>query len=142
MNKASEIAPVCSLCHNPTDNIAPANVPKDAQNALEKADELQTEILKAKNIISDAKTKGEDITSAQADIDRAIAIQNNIPSLWHGFDLKNFDQQIQVGINYAEKAQSEVRDIDSSVPKTSDIPLEITLVILVLVYWIKRIKRG
>ncbi len=136
--KASELTPLCSVCHNPTDQIAPANVPKDAKNALEKADEFRAEVLKAKNAVDEAKAKGKDTSSAQADLDRATALMNNIPSLWHGFNLNNFDQQIQNGIDLAKNAENKVSDIEPNVQTTPGFGIAIVFGAFVIIYIIRR----
>ena len=114
--KASELVPLCSVCHNPVDQIAAASVPKDAKNALEKATELQEDVLIAKNAVADAKAKGMDVTSAQLDLDKATAVMDNVPSLWHGFNLKDFDQQVNNGIDWAKRAQFKTSDTEAAVP--------------------------
>jgi hypothetical protein len=114
--KASELVPLCSVCHNPVDQIADASVPKDAKNALEKATELQEDVLRAKNAVADAKAKGKDVTSAQLDLDKATAVMDSVPSLWHGFNLKDFDQQVNNGIDWAKRAQFKTSDAEPTVP--------------------------
>lgn len=138
------IITLCSRCHNPIDLPSLSSVPNDAKNALNKAGEFQDLIVSTKKIISDAKASGQDVSSAQLDIDSAISITNDIPSMWHGFNLKNFDQQIQKGIDFTTKARNEV-NVEIPVPPKAKvsiviIPIMIILVIFVLVYMIKRRK--
>lgn len=136
--KASELTNVCSVCHNSKDNIAPPGVPNDAKQALEKQSELQGEILKAKNTVADAKAKGMDVSSAQMDVDEAIAVMNNVPSLWHGFNLRDFDTQIQSGIDYAKKAEYSVSGVEPTVPRVPNIGIALVLGIFAILYLIKK----
>lgn len=138
--KASEITQVCSICHNPIDNIASANVPKDAKNALEKAAELQEDVLKAKIAVADIKARGEDVTSAQLYLDKAIAVMDNIPSLWHGFNLKDFDQQINNGIEWTKMAQSKISDTESIPQRIPDLGMVAIFGVFVVLYIIKQLK--
>jgi len=137
--KAPELTPLCSICHNPNDHIATAGVPRDAKNALEKANELQAEVVKAKNIVSDAKAKGKDVTSAQSDLDKAAGVLDDIPSLWHSFNLRDFDRQINSGIDMAKRAQSRVSGVEPTVPpRTPGTGIALAIGILAAVYLIRR----
>jgi hypothetical protein len=136
--KASELTALCSVCHNPKDQIATASVPGDAKQALEKQKELQEEFLKAKSAVTDAKAKGMDVSSAQMDLDKAGAVMDDIPSLWHGFNLKDFDRQIQNGIDWAKKAEFKVSDVEPTVPRTPGFGIAIVLGIFALLYLIRK----
>ncbi len=137
--KASELTPLCSVCHNSKDQIATANVPKDAQYALEKANELNDEVLRAKNAVAEAKAAGKDVSSAQMDLDRAVSVMNDIPSLWHGFNLKDFDQQVQNGIDWAKKAQNKMSNVESAaVPTTSGPGILMVLGVFAILYYFIR----
>jgi hypothetical protein len=136
--KASELTNMCSVCHNSKDSIAPPGVPNDAKQALEMQSELQGEILKAKNTVADAKAKGIDVSSAQLDVDEAVAVMNNVPSLWHGFNLKDFDTQIQSGIDNAKKAEYSASGVEPTVPRVPDIGIALVLGIFAILYLIKK----
>ncbi|VVB96296.1 Cytochrome c7 c [uncultured archaeon] len=136
--KAAELTTVCSVCHNQKDNIATPTVPNDAKQALEKQNELQGEILNAKNIVAQAKAKGMDVSTAQMDVDAAVAVMNNAPSLWHGFNLKDFDTQIQSGIDYAKKAEYMASDAEPTVPRAPGIGIAFVLGIFALLYLIRK----
>ncbi|MCZ7392497.1 MAG: hypothetical protein ABOK23_01745 [Candidatus Methanoperedens sp.] len=136
--KASELTNVCSVCHNPKDNIAPPGVPNDAKQALEKQSELQDEILKAKNTVAEAKAKGMDVSTAQMDIDEAVAVMNNAPSLWHGFNLRDFNTQIQSGIDYAKKAEYTASGVEPTVPRVPGVGIAFVLGIFALLYLIRK----
>lgn len=134
--KASELTVLCSVCHNLKDRIADASVPRDAKLALEKQKEFEEEILRAKNAVAKAKAKGRDVSSAQLDLDKAMKVMNDIPSLWHGFNLRDFDRQIQNGIDWAKKAEFKVSGVEPTVPSTPGFG--IILGIFVLLYLIRR----
>ncbi len=136
--KASELTPLCSVCHNPNDQVAPANVPKDAENALGMADELRGDVLKAKNAVAEAKAKGKDTSSAQADLDKATAVMNDIPSLWHSFNLNNFNQQIQNGIDSAKNAENKVSSVEPTIPATPGFEIALAFGVFAIIYLIKR----
>ncbi len=136
--RASELTALCSVCHNSKDQIATASVPKDAKQALEKQKEFQEEVFKAKNSVADAKAKGMDVSSAQMDLDKAGAVMDDIPSLWHGFNLKDFDRQIQNGIDYAKKAEYRVSGVEPTVPRTPGFGIALVLGIFALLYFIRK----
>ncbi len=136
--KASELTNVCSVCHNPKDNIAPPEVPNEAKQALEMQNELQDEILKAKNTVAEAKAKGMDVSTAQIDVDAAAAVLNNAPSLWHGFNLQDFDTQIQGGIDYAKKAEYILSGNEPTVPSAPNIGIVFVLGIFAILYLIRK----
>lgn len=136
--KASELAPLCSICHNQKDQVSSANVPKDAKLALEKVDELKEEIRMARNSISEAKANGKDVVSAQNDLDKAISVMKDVPSLWHSFNLKDFDKQIQVGIDSAKKAQGKLSEIEPTVPSVPGVGIALVLGIFIILYLIRK----
>ncbi|CAG0990838.1 MAG: hypothetical protein OIN86_11625 [Candidatus Methanoperedens sp.] len=143
--KASEITPLCSVCHNQKDQVSSANVPKDAKIALEKADELKEEIRIARNSISEAKAKGNnshisqmEIASAQNDLDKAISVMKDVPSLWHSFDLKDFDRQIQVGIDSAKNAQGKISEVEQTIPPVPGIGIVLVMGIFAILYLIRK----
>jgi hypothetical protein len=137
--KGAEIVPVCSVCHNPKDQIASVGVPKQAKEALDKQMEFQEEYIKAKNAVAQAKSAGKDVYSASQDIEKATSVMNNIPSLWHGFDINTFDEQIQNGIDWTKKAEYKVSGAEPTVPsKTPAVGAVTVLGILVIVYLMRK----
>lgn len=135
--KVSEITNLCSVCHNPKTQIA-ISVPQDAKEALDKQKEFKEEVLKAKNAIADAKAQGKDVSSARMDIDKAIKVMEDIPSLWHGFDLKDFDRQIQNGIDWAKKARYKVSSVEPTVPAAPGIGLVLVFGIFAVLYLMRK----
>jgi hypothetical protein len=136
--KASELTPLCSVCHNAKDQIAAANVPKDATLALEKANELQDEISTVRNSISEAKANGKDVVSAQNDLDKAMSVMKDVPLLWHSFNLKDFDKQIQVGIDSAKNAEDKLNGIEPTVPSVPGVGIALVLGIFTILYLIRK----
>ena len=136
--KASEITTICDICHNLKDQIASANIPKDAKLALEKADELKLEIFNAKNSLADAKAAGKDVSSAQMDLDKAIAIMDNVPSLWHSFDLKDFNEQIQIGSDWVKKVEYKTSGVEPTVPRVPEVRIILVLAIFAIIYYIRK----
>jgi formate-dependent nitrite reductase cytochrome c552 subunit len=136
--KASELSSLCSVCHNEKDQIASANVPVEAKLALEKATELQNEIVTVTNSLSEAKAKGMDVSSAQNDLDKATSVLTNVPALWHSFNLKDFDKQIQTGIDFAKKAQNKLTEVEPTVPPTPGIGIVVVLGIIATLYIIRK----
>ena len=135
--KASEITTICSICHNLKDQIASANVPKDAKLALEKADEFKEEIFKAKKSLADAKAAGKDVSSAQMDLDKAIVVMDDVPFLWHSFNLKDFDEQIQAGSDWVKRAEYKTSGVEPTVP-VPEVGIIIVLGIFAIVYLIRK----
>ncbi len=136
--KASEMTALCSVCHNPRDQIATASVPIDAKNALEKQKEFRNELLKAKQAVAADKDARKDISHAQVDLDKAQAVMNDIPSLWHQFNLKDFDRQIQNGIDSAKKAESKTSPLEPTVPRTPGFGIVMVFTILAISYLLRK----
>lgn len=137
--KSSELLPLCSICHNQKDQIASANIPKDAKDALDKQKEFQDEYLKAKNAVVQAKAAGKDVTSASLDLEKAASVMNDVPSLWHGFNIHNFDEQIQNGIDWAKKAEYKVSGAEPTVPnRTPALGAIAVIAIMALAYLLRK----
>lgn len=140
---ASDIVKLCSVCHNQKSMPYLATVPVDAQNALNKANELNEMIIRTQESIKHEKFVGHDIGSAQTRLDSATSIMNDIPSMWHKFDLKNFDQQIQLGMNSVEIAQNLLIDVNASTNNKKvvpDISISLVIGIIFLIYMINFVK--
>lgn len=133
----SELTVLCSVCHNLQDQIATASVPSDAKNALEKQEILKTGILEVRVAIVNVKSSGKEIATAELYLNKAENILDGLPHLWHGFDLENFDGQVQEGIDWIEKAKYEVSDVEPTVPATSGIGIIFIVGIFVIFYVIK-----
>lgn len=136
--KASEMTALCSVCHNPRDQIATASVPIDAKNALEKQKEFQDELLKAKQAVAADKEARKDVSHAQVDLDKAQAVMDDIPSLWHQFNLKDFDTQIQNGIDWAKNAESKTSIQEPTVPKTPGFGIVMVFAVFAVFLLIRR----
>lgn len=136
--KASEMTALCSVCHNPRDQIATASVPIDARNALEKQKEFQDELLIAKKSIASDKAARKDVTRAQIDMDKAQAVMDDIPSLWHQFNLKDFDNQIQNGIDWAKNAESKTSLQEPTVPKTPGFGIIMVFAVFAVFFLIRK----
>jgi predicted CXXCH cytochrome family protein len=114
---STEFEDLCSSCHNTEMKIAP-DIPEKAVKAIENTQLLKNEINKAESAIKQAKQQGKDVTVAQKELDSAKAIQDNLPILWHSFNLPNFENVTDNGINYARTSQ-----VDSgSVPEKPQTP--------------------
>ncbi|MDD5615613.1 MAG: hypothetical protein PHH85_05375 [Candidatus Methanoperedens sp.] len=136
--KASELTALCSVCHNQKDNIAIANVPKEAKLALDKQKEFQDELLKAKLSLSHAKASGNDVTSEQIDLDKAQAVMDSIPSLWHQFNLKDFDKQIQSGIDWAKKSEHATSQVETTENNVPGVGIVLIFAILAIIYLMRK----
>jgi hypothetical protein len=137
--KASELIPLCSVCHNQKDNIATASVPQDAKLALEKANEFQAEVIKARKAVEEAKASGADVSSAQLDLDKATSVMNDIPFLWHAFNLKDFDSQVKSGIDFAKRAEYKTSGVEPTVPpRTPGFGIIMATGILAVLYLIRK----
>jgi len=136
--KASELTALCSVCHNQKDNIAIASVPKDAKLALDKQTEFQEELLKAKLSLSEAKASGKDVTSEQINLDKAQAVMDNIPSLWHQFNLHDFDKQMQTGIDLAKKSEYSTSQVEPTKQNIPGVGIVLIFAILAILYLIRK----
>ncbi len=101
----SEFQGLCSQCHNDDMRIAPSDAPDKATEALKNAEKLKSEIKLAQDGIKQAKQQGKNISIAQKSLDSAISIRDNLPVLWHGFNLPHFEEVINAGIRAAQQAQ-------------------------------------
>lgn len=108
---------LCSNCHNSEMRIAPADAPDDAIIALENAETLKSEIKLAQDAIKQFKKEGHDTSIAQNELDKALAIHDNLPVIWHSFDLSSFEKLITDGIESAQKSQKE-----AGMQQTPDAP--------------------
>ena len=136
--KASELTVLCSVCHNQQDQIATAGIPKEAKQALERANEFKDELRKAKNSVAEAKAAGKEVSSAQTDLDNAQEVDENIPALWHGFNLKDFDRQIQSGIDSAKKAEYKTSSAEPTVPRIPGVEMILIFAIFAIIYLMRR----
>jgi hypothetical protein len=100
---ASEIEDFCSNCHNNITGINPT-VPKRAENALSSVGDLRVEISKATSAINTAKAKNLDVAQAEVNLDSAMTILKETPSVWHRFNLTFFDTEVKKGIADAQNA--------------------------------------
>ena len=139
---ASEFQNLCSSCHNIDMKIAP-DIPEKAVNAFENAENLKNEIRIADAAIKQAKQQGKDITAAQKELDTAISIRDNLPILWHSFNLPNFQNVTDNGIIHARAAQT-----DSGLPPTKPstpgfgVILSLTGIISVSLLMHRRKRKG
>ncbi len=136
--KASELTALCSVCHNQKDNIAIAGVPEDAKKALEKQAEFQDELLKAKISLAEAKAAGKHLTSEQIDLDKAQAVMDNIPSLWHQFNLKDFDKQMQTGIDMAKKSEYSTSEVEPTKQNIPGVGIVLIFAIFTIIYLMRK----
>ena len=136
--KASEMTPLCSVCHNPRDQIASASVPVDARNALEKQKEFQDELLIAKQSVAADKAARKDTSHAQVDLDKAQEVMDNIPSLWHQFNLRDFDSQIQGGIDSARKAELKTSGSEPTVPRTPGFGIVMAFAVMAILFLLRK----
>jgi hypothetical protein len=128
----SEFHDVCNNCHNPAMNIAP-DVPEKAITALEAAQNLKNETLKANEAIKYAIQQGKDMSVAQKSLDSAITIQNHLPILWHSFNLQNFENVTNSGIKAAQQAQLDA-GLSLPVSKTSGFGAILSIVVIIAIY--------
>jgi len=135
----SEFHDLCSQCHNLDMRVAPADAPDRAIVALENAEKLKNEIKLAYNSIQQAKQKGNDVSTAQKDLDNAMSIRDNLPVLWHAFDLPSFGKVIDSGIEAAQKAQQE-SGMPVAKPSTPGFGTLLSLAGVIAIYLLLRRK--
>jgi len=135
---STEFEGLCSSCHNTEMKIAP-EIPGQAVIAMENSENLKTEIRKAESSIKQAKQQGKDVTVAQKELDSAIAIQDNLPVLWHSFNLPHFQNVTDNGILYARTSQID-SGFPSEKPKTPGFETILSLTVIFSIYLLKRRK--
>lgn len=139
---ASEFQDLCSSCHNIDMKIAP-EIPEQAVSALKNAEKLKNEIRIADAAIKQAKQQGKDVSVAQKEFDNAISIRDNLPVLWHSFNLPHFQNVTDTGIEYARTAQTDA----GSPPEMPSTPgfgtiLSITGIISIYLLMHRRKRKG
>lgn len=133
----SEFGDLCSQCHNPDMRIAPSDAPDKAITALENAETLKNEIKKAESAIKLAKQQEKDVSLAQKDLDTAASIRDNLPVLWHGFNLPHFEEVIDSGIKSAQQAQLDT-GLPLPKPSTPGFGTVLSLTGIVAIYLLLR----
>lgn len=136
---SSEIEDFCSNCHNKITGIDPS-VPKKAEAALRSVSELQQEIAKARSSIINARAKGLDVKQAEVSLESSRSVLNDIPSVWHRFNLSYFETEIQQGISDAKTSEKQVPSL-TQVPESPQTPgFEGFLLLtgLIAIYLLKR----
>lgn len=103
----SEFQGLCSQCHNDNMRVAPSDAPDKAAAALKNGEKLKIEIKLAQDAIKLASQQEKDVSKAQKSLDTAISIKDNLPVLWHGFNLPHFEEVIDAGIKSAQQSQLE-----------------------------------
>jgi hypothetical protein len=63
---------------------------------------------------------------------------NDVPSSWHSFNLKDFDKQIQVGIDSAKNAEDKLSGIEPTVPSVPGVGIALVLGIFTILYLIRK----
>jgi hypothetical protein len=132
----TELYDLCRTCHNTVMRIAP-DVPETAVTTVESAEKLKNEIIAAQNAIKQAVQSGKDISTAQKNLDTALSIQDQLPVLWHDFNLENFENIIEDGIRYAQQATLDT-GIPVSTPKTPGPGIIAALIGIVAIYLLRR----
>ncbi|MGB8215782.1 MAG: cytochrome c3 family protein [Candidatus Methanoperedens sp.] len=136
---ASEIEDFCSNCHNNITGIDPT-VPVKAENALSAVGDLRVEISKATSAVNTAKAKNLDVTQAEVNLDSAMTILKETPSVWHRFNLTFFDTEVQKGIVEAQKATNATSN-DQTTPGATKAPgfgVALFIIGLFVAYFLKR----
>lgn len=136
----SEFQGLCSQCHNEDMRVAPSDAPDKAVTALQNAEKLKNEIKLAQDAIKQAKQQEKDISEAQRNLDTAISIRDNLPVLWHGFNLPHFEEVIDSGIKAAQQAQLDT-GMPITRPKTPGFEIITSLTGLTALYILIRRSR-
>ncbi|VVB54502.1 Cytochrome c3 [uncultured archaeon] len=136
---ASQFQDLCSSCHNIDMNIAP-DVPEQAVNAINNADKLKNEIRIADADVKQAKQQGKDVTAAQKELDAAIAIRDNLPILWHSFNLPNFQNVTDTGITHARASQAD-SGFPPAKPSTPGFEIILSLAGIISIYLLMHRRR-
>jgi predicted CXXCH cytochrome family protein len=132
----SEFQELCSQCHADM-RIAPSDAPDKAVMALENAEKLKTEIKAAKEAVKQAEQQGKNVIEAQKSLDTAESIRDNLPILWHGFNLPHFEQVIDSGIKAAQQAQLDT-GIPIAKPSTPGFGIIVSLAGIFAIYLLMR----
>ncbi|HYN44510.1 MAG TPA: PGF-CTERM sorting domain-containing protein [Candidatus Limnocylindrales bacterium] len=118
---------LCSQCHNADMKIAPSDAPEKAIITLENADKLKNEIKDAEKAVKQAKQVGKDVSRAEAELKKATSIRDNLPVLWHAFDLQSFEKVIDEGLDATSKANKEL-GMPSTQPSTPGFEIILSII--------------
>lgn len=132
----SEFQDICSSCHNTEMKIAP-EIPDLAVEAFKNAEKLKNEIKIAQGAIKQAKDQGKDTSLAQKELDNAISIHDNLPILWHSFNLPHFQNVTDNGIVYAKTSQIDT-GLPPEKPTTPGFGMIVSVIGLISIYLLRR----
>ncbi len=133
----SQFHDLCSQCHNVDMEIAPSDAPDKAIVALNNAETLKSEIRKADSAVQQAKLQGKDVAAAQKELDTAISIRDSLPTLWHSFNLPNFQNVTDNGIKAAQQAEVDT-GMPIAPPKTPGFGAILASVGIIVMYTLMR----
>lgn len=125
---------LCNNCHNSEMRIAPSDAPDKAILALQNADKLKSEIKKAQDAITQAKKEGLDVSVARDELSKAESIRDNLPVIWHSFDLPSFEKLITDGLNAARQSQKEAGMQTAEAPSTPGFGIILSLAGFSIIY--------
>jgi hypothetical protein len=123
--------------------IAP-DIPEKAANAFENAVKLTNEIVIADAAIKQSKQQGKDVTAAQKELDAAISVRDDLPILWHSFNLPNFQNVTDNGITHALAAQTDLGVPPQTKPSTPGFEMIVSLTGIITIYLVmhRRKRKG
>jgi nitrate/TMAO reductase-like tetraheme cytochrome c subunit len=115
-----EFRSFCGNCHSMTKKVAPYDAPVKAEYLLGKVDKLKLNIDTTYQDIFWAKKNGTDVTWAEAYVDNAIKMLQNLAPMWHAFNLTNFEDEVDSANKEVKKAQDIVKPV--STPTKTPVP--------------------
>ena len=99
----------CGNCHSVYKKVAPYDVPVQAEYLLGKVNKLKFNIEITRQDIFWAKKNGTDVAAAERYTDDALSIMQNLPPMWHEFNLTHFEDEIDSAGKELKKAQDIIK---------------------------------
>ncbi len=103
--KPEEFRNFCGNCHSVYTKVAPYDAPLQAEYLLGKVNKLKSDIQTAQQDIFWAKKNGTDVTQAEQYTNSALQTVQNLPPMWHEFNLTYFESEVDSASNEVKKAE-------------------------------------
>jgi nitrate/TMAO reductase-like tetraheme cytochrome c subunit len=95
----------CANCHSVYTKVAPYDAPVQAEYLLGKVNKLKSSIQTAQQDIFWAKKNGTDVVQAEQLTNNALQTVQNLPTMWHDFNLTHFESEVDSASNQVKKAE-------------------------------------
>jgi ribosomal protein S27AE len=99
----------CGSCHSVYKNVAPYEIPVQAEYLLGKVNKLKFDIETTREDIFLAKENGTNVTLAEQYSDSALKTVQDLAPMWHEFNLTHFEDSVNSANNEIKMAEDIVK---------------------------------